>query len=162
MQWRNEQIDVLRQKKMLTKEIQIKYYNEKIFPEYKKKFSEQILFGLTNNNILIGYGGLVHISWEDKRSELSFLVDTKRAKNRKVYKQDFSSFIKLIKNYAFNVIKLNRLYTETFEFRTYHISILEKNGFILEGKMRKHVFYKGIFYDSLIHGVLRTDYELEK
>jgi len=162
MQWRNEQINVLRQKKKLLKEDQIKYFNKSVFPEYDKKFPEQILFGLIKNNILIGYGGLVHISWEDKRSELSFLVETKRTKNRKIYKQDLSSFIKLIKKYAFMKLEMNRIFTETYEFRTYHISILEKNNFILEGKMRKHIFFEGKYYDSLIHGILRNEYELEK
>jgi len=38
-----------------------------------------------------------------------------------------------------------------------HVSILEKNGFVQEGRMRQHVIIKGTFHDALIHGIIKSD-----
>jgi len=147
MKWRNEQMSVLRQRKSLTSEKQKEHFEEKILPEYLKEEPEQLLFGFCQDGILIGYGGLVHISWSNKRAEVSFLVDTLRAVNNKDYENDFTNFLILIKKLAFEKLSLNRIYTETYSFRNYHISILEKNGFQLEGKMKEHIYHMNQFYD---------------
>ena len=68
-------------------------------------------------------------------------------------------FLVIIQQIAFESLKFNRIYTETFDMRPNHISILEKNGFKLEGRLRSHNNINGIFYDSLIHGVLKIEYE---
>ena len=38
--------------------------------------NEKALLSFKKNNVLIGYGGFVHISWENKRSEISFIMGT--------------------------------------------------------------------------------------
>ncbi len=43
---------------------------------------------------MIGYGGLVHISWEDKRAEMSFLDQTSRAEDNLIYKNDLNKLYK--------------------------------------------------------------------
>src|SRR3972149_10967647 len=79
--WRNQQFDILRQKRILTEEDQEKIYQDVIVPAFNEEQPGLILFSFLFDNQLIGYGGLVHISWQDKRGEVSFLVDTQRAKN---------------------------------------------------------------------------------
>lgn len=152
--WRNAQIDVLRQKNKLTDEDQTRYYKSVVAPEFDKTRPSQILFSLLYEQSLIGYGGLVHISWEDKRAEVSFLVNPERALNDALYAKDFGAYLSLIKSAAYDDLKFNRLFTETYDIRPYHVSILEQNGFILEGRLRKHNFIQGKYVDSLIHGNL--------
>lgn len=156
--WRNEQLSVLRQKKILTDEDQDKYFKNIVYPLFAEANPSQILFSFFLNNRCIGYGGLVHISWEDLRAEMSFLVDTQRAQNDELYRNDFSAFIELIKDVCFNELKFNRLYTETYEFRAFHISVLEQSGFKAEGIMRKHIYEKGIFYNSILHSILKDEH----
>ena len=95
--WRNEQMSVLRQKTMITQEEQRNYFEKKVFPEYEKEQPFQIIYSFLMNDELIGYGGLVHISWHDLRVEMSFLVHPKRANNLDVYRNDFKNFISLTK-----------------------------------------------------------------
>ncbi len=160
-EWRNTQIDVLRQNKTLTDEDQYNYYHKAIKPTFKAPFPQQILFSFFKKDVLIGYGGIVHISWIDKRGEISFLLATDRAKNSATYKNDFEFFLKLIKLVAFKDLQFNKITTETFDIRDFHVSILEKNGFALEGRMKKHVFISDQFVDSLIHGCLYENYVTE-
>lgn len=149
--WRNLQIDVLRQNESLTKEQQVNYFTSEIFPSFIKTDPKQILLSFFYKNELIGYGGLVHISWQDKRGELSFLTNPSRHQN-KIYEDDFTSFILLIKQLAFDDLGFNRIHGETFAFRDFHISIMERNGFVREGIMKRHVQINNKFFDSIIHG----------
>ncbi|MCX7955043.1 MAG: GNAT family N-acetyltransferase [Bacteroidales bacterium] len=159
MKWRNEQIDILRQNHLLTEEEQKNYYQNFVLPTFYEEKPKQILFSYLFNNECIGYGGLTNIDWYNKRAELSFLVETKRSQINEIYSEDFTSFLKLIYQVTFNDIQLNRLFSETYEFRKFHITILEKNGFKLEGILREHVFFKNKFINSLIHSILKSEYE---
>jgi hypothetical protein len=123
MKWRNEQVNVLRQNKLLTENDQIEYYKTVIKPTFEQNTPKQILFSFFKKKTCIGYGGLTNLDWINKRAELSFLVDTLRTKDQKIYEEDFSSFIYLMKEIIFDEIKFNRLFTETYEFRKFHISI---------------------------------------
>lgn len=151
--WRNAQLDVLRQDKIITYEEQIKYFNDHILPEKIKNEPRNILFSFFRNDVLIGYGGLVHISWKDLRAEISFLLNPNYL-SEVDYPLFFSSYLTLIKSIAFDDLKFNRLFTETFNIRQFHISILESNGFIKEGILKDHVIINGKHVDSIIHGCL--------
>jgi RimJ/RimL family protein N-acetyltransferase len=156
--WRNSQLEVLRQKELLTDNMQKEYYNNVIKPTFNQEHPNQILFSYILNNKCIGYGGFVHISWEDKRAEVSFLVNTERIKKNQIYKSDFSAFLTLIKNIAFEELKFNRIFVETYSFREFHISILEENAFRYERKLRQNIIMKDLYYDSLLHSILKSEY----
>ena len=92
------------------------------------------------DNELIAYGGLVHLSWPDKRAEVSFLADPARAADPETYRQDFQGApAPAGASAAFDGLKLNRLFTETYDIRPAHVAILEEAGFRLEGRLRQHV-----------------------
>ena len=110
--------------------------------------------GLYFKDNLIGYGGLVHISWEDKRAEVSFLLNPERMENFELYKKDFTHYLSLIKNLSLKQLKLNKLFSETYAFRERHISILEEAGFKKEGIMKEHIILNGRPIDSIIHGII--------
>src|SRR5210317_2900 len=72
MRWRNEQIYHLRQKEPLTESQQDQYFEEVVSKLFDQEEPDQILFSFLEGAQLIGYGGLVHINWEDKNAEVSF------------------------------------------------------------------------------------------
>lgn len=160
--WRNDQIKVLRQNKILTDEDQINYYHNVIMPSFNANKPNIVLVSFLLKESCIGYGGLTNINWESYRAEISFLLDTQRVINPELYQKDFGIFLTLIKKLAFNNQSFNRLFTETFDIRPLHIDVLEKNGFHLEGRLKQHVFIEGRFVDSLIHGFLKENYHVER
>ena len=155
--WRNSQIDVLRQSKPITELEQVEYFARSVWPQMQINYPDNILLAFEFNGELVGYGGLVHISWVDLRSEISFLLNPSYIQNDKFYVDYFSAFLRLINKVAFSELGFNRIFTETFDCRTRHISVLESEGFILEGIMRKHIIVDGKPISSLIHGCLNND-----
>ena len=157
--WRNAQLEVLRQAEPLTTEQQEAYFQRVVLPLFEQEQPGQLLFSLLYKNELIAYGGLVHLSWPDGRAEVSFLVDPTRAADPATYRQDFRAHLRLLGQVAFEGLKFNRLFTETYDIRPAHVAILEEAGFRLEGRLRQHVQLKpGTFADSLMHGQLAADY----
>ena len=153
--WRNEQIDILRQKIFLTDAMQMAYFENVIQPSFALDQPDQILFSYFKEGKLIGYGGMVHIDWKAKQGEVSFLVETGRAKKTPVYQADFGSFLKLIKTVAFQDLGFKRLFTITYDIRPLHISILETSGFIAETRLKNEMDIKDKLVDVLIHGCER-------
>jgi hypothetical protein len=153
--WRNMQIDVLRQKKIITSSEQIVYFNTVLLPLLTQEFPDQIIFSYFKNNILIGYGGLVHLSWEDKRAELSFLLNPEFVKIENLYEEYFLKFINFMKVVNFNQLQFHKIFTETFSNRTFHISVLEKAGFEIEGVLRDHIIINEAYNNSLIHSIIK-------
>ena len=156
--WRNEQIDILRQNKPLTKDEQSKYYHQVIKKSFYEKKPKVILFSFLIKNACIGYGGFVHIDWNSKKAELSFILNTNRTKEPRIYKKEFSIFLKIILNIGFKQILFNKIFTETFDIRPDTILILEKTGFVLENKLLSKNYINGSYADSLFHRMLISDY----
>lgn len=152
--WRNSQLDVLRQPKPISRAEQQIYYDDNIWPAMRQKEPDTVLLSYFMKGVLIGYGGLVHISWQDRRGEVSFLLDPSLPKLRETYGVIFSNFLELLKRIAFEQLALNRIFTETYDIRDEHIKVLESSGFVREGVMRQHVIINGEMTDSVIHGCL--------
>jgi RimJ/RimL family protein N-acetyltransferase len=151
-QWRNEQIDILRQNVLLTDDMQKIYFENVIKPLFLLAQPDQILFSILKEGHFIGYGGLVHIDWNNKMAELSFLVETIRSKQSEIYKVDFSAFLTMIKKVAFNELNFHRIFAETYDIRPLHISVLENEGFKYEKRLKDHVEIQGKLKDAFIHG----------
>ena len=154
--WRNAQLDVLRQSRPIAREEQEQYFATHIWPFVNEPHPPQILVSYFDGGRHIGYGGLVHIAWEHKRAELSFLLDPARAER---YCADFAAFLRLIRELAFAEIGLQRLFTETYAMRTEHMEVLEQAGFKPEGVMRRHVLIDGRPVDAIIHGCLNGQFK---
>jgi RimJ/RimL family protein N-acetyltransferase len=157
--WRNAQIASLRQIAPITETQQLQYFTNVIWPQRVLSEPDNILFAFLRQGAHIGYGGLVHVAWVHKRAEISFLLDPIYVSQHTVYAEFFLHFLELMKRVAFCDLTLNRLYTETYAFRTHHISVLEAAGWQLEGTMRSHVIVDGAETDSILHGYLKSDYE---
>lgn len=150
--WRNEQIDVLRQSQPLTESDQDRYYEEVVRPQFDQEHPAQILWAVEEEGSLIGYGGIVHMVWSDRRGEVSFLTETSRSKSSLA--ADWTAFLELIAAIARDRLGLHKLTTETYATRPALVPVLEAQGFVLEGTLRQHHRVNGKWVDSLAHGLL--------
>ena len=151
--WRNSQIQILRQKKEITQEEQQIYFEKTVRPNFYSENPPQLLFEISENGSFIGYGGLVHISWEDKRAEISFLTSSERSQSAN-YESDFRHFLSLIKFVAKEELELHKLMTETYDGREIHLKTLISAGFSLEGRLIDHICHMNEYRHSLIHGFI--------
>lgn len=154
-QWRNDQLAVLRQDRPITSEEQSHYFNTLVWPDKAAKEPRNMLLSYHFENRIIGYGGLVHISWRDKRAEVSFLLDPDHTKHGIDYEQAFATWLEMMKLLAFDVLLLSRLTTETYQTRSENISVLDQAGYKREGLLRGHVLIEGSPVDAILHGLNR-------
>lgn len=152
MKWRNEQIYHLRQNEILTVEKQNKYFDTVVSKLFDANKPDQILFSYLENNICIGYGGLVHINWIDNNSEISFIMNTKLEKND--FDKHWTIFLTLLKEAAFQDLRLHKIYTYAFDLRPHLYPIFEKNGFRKEAVLKDHCLCSGKYKDVVIHSIL--------
>ncbi len=156
-QWRNAQIDVLRQATPISPQQQIDYYAREIWPTKLVAEPRNILLIYMEDGQPIGYGGLVHIAWEHRRAEVSFLLDPAVPRSDAELAALFAQFLSLMKVLAFRDLGFIRLHTETYAIRHVHIATLEACGFRREGLLRQHVIIGGRPTDALLHGCLADD-----
>ncbi len=154
--WRNGQMDVLRQRRKIKRDEQIKWFNRLKKDHKQKLFS--VFEGKGFKKKLIGYCGLTNIDCFNHRAEISFLVDTKRTLLHSVYKADMVSALSYLASYAFLKLHLKKIFVETYEFRKEHIKVIEQFGFRRDGVLRLHICLKGKYYNSVIHSMLREEY----
>jgi RimJ/RimL family protein N-acetyltransferase len=149
MEWRNEQMYHLRQEKPLTKEMQDEYFTNVISKIFVQEQPEQILFSYIKDFECIGYGGLVHINWQDKNAELSFIMKTELEEIE--FDLHWKNFLKMINKIATNDLCLIKTYTYAYDLRPKLYNVLEDSNYKLEARLRKHKNIDNNFVDVLIH-----------
>jgi RimJ/RimL family protein N-acetyltransferase len=150
MQWRNEQIYHLRQVKSLTKEAQDAYFDNVVAKLFDQEMPSLILFSFLEGAVCVGYGGLVHINWIDKNAEVSFIINTEL--EQECFSMFWTIFLQLIEELAFNELNLHKLHTFCFDLRPNLYGIIEKAGFIKEGRLKETCLFNGEYKDILLHG----------
>jgi RimJ/RimL family protein N-acetyltransferase len=158
-EWRNTQMDVLRQSAPITPEMQRHYFETSVWPEKTTAEPKQILLSIRWAGVFSGYGGLVHLSWPDLRGEVSFLLNPELERQAEARASILRLFLGLMQKLAFVDLGLRRLFTETFAHRAKHIATLEAAGFLREGCLRGHVVVDGQPTDAIVHGCLSTERE---
>lgn len=149
MKWRNEQIYHLRQKEILTEKDQDLYFNTTVRNLFKQEQPDQILFSYLENEKNIGYGGLVHINWQDRNAEISFIIGTELEKEE--FSTHWQTFLALIEAVADNELQLHKIYTYAFDLRPQLFKVLEKEGYNREATLKEHIFFYDKYIDVIIH-----------
>lgn len=156
LNWRNSQIEILRQKEEVSKEQQDIYFANVVDKLFEEKLPKQLLFSFLHNGILIGYGGLVHIDWESKNAEISFLLY-----NNNDFQSKFSEFMRIIFVISFEELKLIKIHTTVYniEARKRYIEVIENLNFVKEAILKNHIFIENKYYDVLIYSYFIKTHE---
>jgi ribosomal-protein-alanine N-acetyltransferase len=85
-----------------------------------------------------------------KRAEISYVIGDISYWNRGFASLAVAQIIKISKK----KYKLNKLYAGISAKNIGSIKVLEKNGFLLEGVKKNHLYYNNIFSDQLDYGLL--------
>lgn len=152
MKWRNEQIYHLRQASPLTEEDQQRYFDNVVAKLYDLPKPDQILFSYLENDVCIGYGGLVHINWNDRNAEVSFIMDTRLEKDH--FAEHWSNYLTMLKKVAVSDLNLHKIYTYAFDLRPHLYMMLEANDFMREATLKDHCFFEGEYKNVVIHSYI--------
>ncbi|WP_455675738.1 GNAT family N-acetyltransferase [Pradoshia sp.] len=67
--------------------------------------------------------------------------------------------IKIVLNFVFEQLHLNRLQLEVFSHNLRGIRSYEKVGFVKEGVLRQSLYYNNAYSDEIIMAILKSDYK---
>lgn len=70
--------------------------------------------------------------------------------------------IKIVLQFVFEELHLNRLQLEVFSHNLRGLRAYEKVGFVKEGVLRESLYYKGSYSDEIIMAILKSDYSCNK
>ncbi|MFD1064410.1 GNAT family N-acetyltransferase [Oceanobacillus locisalsi] len=107
------------------------------------------------DNMPIGYVGLVNIDYKNSKAESYLGVGNKKYWG----KGHASEARRLILDYAFEHLALNKVYSYVWVENEKMKHINQKVGFQIEGTLRNDICYNGVFRDKHIMGVLRKEYK---
>jgi RimJ/RimL family protein N-acetyltransferase len=154
MKWRNEQMYHLRQVKQLTKEDQDAYFQNVIATLFNQDQPNQILFSFLENDVCIGYGGLVHINWNDKNAEISFIMNTELEET--CFQAIWTVYLELIELVAFVKLNFYKLFTFAFDLRPQLYDVLEDSGWAKEAVLKNHFYLNKEYKNIIIHSKFNT------
>jgi len=155
MKWRNEQIYHLRQNKPLTIEDQENYFTKTVDKLFNQVQPNQILFSFLENDICIGYGGLVHINWIDKNAEISFIMDT--ALEQDNFQFHWKNYLGLIEKVAFGELNLHKIFVYAFDLRPNLYQALKFKEYFQDARLKEHCLFNNEYLDVLIYSKLASN-----
>jgi ribosomal-protein-alanine N-acetyltransferase len=127
------------------------YYEKYFAATHSTRF--RVGIELKETRELIGTIGLHKLSKKDLCAELGYDL------SQKYWGQGLmNEALKPIIRFGFGVMKLNRIEATTNAENERSIKLLEKNGFIREGVMRKKYHYKGKFQDDVMYSLLKDEW----
>jgi len=160
LKWRNEQVFHLRQNKWLTIDDQDKYFKNVITTLFNSDNPDQILFSFFKENKFVGYGGLVHINWQDKNAEISFLMNTELEED--FFETFWIKFLSLMETVGFEELNLHKIYTYAFDLRPKLYSALDRAGFEDVVELNEHSYINDEFISVKIHSKYNRNVKLRK
>jgi len=110
--------------------------------------------GIFYDNKLIGVIGIVDIDWQDKKTEIGYWIDSKYQGKGIITKS-----CKVIIDYAFNKLKLNKVEIHCAENNKKSQGIPKRLGFTKEGVLREAQYLYGEFVNLVIYGLLAREWE---
>ena len=115
---------------------------------------EQYLYGLFNEDHLIGYINVKNIDWKNQKCELSYFIDKSFEGKGLISHQ-----VAVALNFCFVELKLVKVYLRIAKENIGSIRIAEKNGFEKEGVLRKEFRIEtGELIDVLYYGKLNDQF----
>ena len=121
--------------------------------DLKNRLSEGVYLSIIFEDKLAGYVALKDISQLNQRAYLETVVGG-QYRRRGVAKDALITLL----NYAFNELNLHKVLLEVYEFNQSAYELYKKVGFVLEGRLRQNSFKMGKFYDLLIMGMLKEEF----
>ena len=108
------------------------------------------LYGIFDDTLHIGNITINNLTTVHRRAELTYVVGDTRYWGEGVASFAVSKMIEFGKS----KYKLNKLYASVAGANSRSKRVLEKNGFVLEGIRKKHLFYNKEFFDQLDYGLI--------
>ena len=130
--------------------------------EFFRTTAKASFFGLhlaieTLDGVHIGLIDLRDVQPENRTAEIGVMIGDKRYWNGGYG----SDAVRTLTRFAFRVMNLQRLHLRTYEYNPRAVAAFRRAGFREEGRLRRHVYMEGRYWDVILMGCLREEFEAE-
>lgn len=130
-----------------------------IFQNQQRKWLESMgpknmYFEVTYNTNFIGIARITDVNYANSNACVGLDIYEKQRGDG-----HGSNVFPIIVKYCFGTLNLKRLWLLTREDNMAAIKIYMKSGFVEEGIMRQHLYKDGRYYDYILMGLLRKEWE---
>jgi RimJ/RimL family protein N-acetyltransferase len=118
---------------------------------------ESINFGIyigENKSQLIGSIDISSIDLKNNHAEIGMAIGDKNYWGKGIGTES----VKLILNYCFVTLNLNKVYLDVWEDNIRAIKCYQKCGFKTDGLLRQHVFKDNKYYSKIIMSILKSEW----
>ncbi len=110
---------------------------------------------LRDGDRMIGTSGLHDMDFRSRRATFGMLI----GEPSEWGKGYGSEATRMVLDYGFGTLNLNRVQLEVLEHNVAGLRAYEKAGFRREGVMRQHHYVDGAYVDTLVMGILRSEWK---
>lgn len=122
------------------------------FAEYQKDKNKNF-FTICDDSKPIGFIGLSNISKVNKNADLFIAIGEDEYRGTGVGK----IAMKWIIDYGFNKLKLHKINLGVIKDNSPAVNLYKSLGFVVEGKMKDEVFYRGKFHNFLSMAIFKNN-----
>lgn len=127
------------------------------YEDLRRSKDKNVVFEILNaaTSELMGVIGLHGINHRDGNAELGYFL------GKEYWRRGYTSeAVGLMLQYAFDQLNLRKVYARIYDPNIGSQKVLEKNGFKLVGRLRKHVYIPKFGYvDELYYDILREEWQ---
>lgn len=120
----------------------------------RKKTGYELGIELKETKEVVGMMSLMNVDKNNKNAEIGYWL------GKPYWKQHLATeAMELLRRFGFERLKLEKIYAKVDHPNIASQKLLLKNGFKLEGTLRKQRYRNEEWYDELRFGLLREEYE---
>ena len=155
MNWRNREDfrKYFREYKEISSTMQEKWFESKVIND-----PTTLMFSIKriSDDELLGCCGLCYINWIHRYADLSLYIGWN---NEYIDKEGYAEeSCRLLFNYGFNELGLNKIWTEIYEFDVKKKELYDNFGFNLDGTLRENYYHNGKWWNSYILSILSKEF----
>lgn len=110
---------------------------------------------VTHDGTHIGNIDLRDVQPENRTAEIGVMIGDKRYWSRGYG----SDAVRTLARFAFRAMNLHRVHLRTYEYNERGQAAFKKAGFQEEGRLRQHIWAEGRYWDVVLMGCLRDEFE---
>ncbi|BAD84422.1 ribosomal protein-serine acetyltransferase RimL homolog [Thermococcus kodakarensis KOD1] len=119
-----------------------------------KKLTKRAFAVLNDDGELVGTVILSGIDLRNGTAEIGYFI------GKEHWGKGYASeAVKLALRFCFQYMNLRKVFARTYENNAASIKVLEKNGFKLTGKLRKHAWTPEGYVDVLFYDIMREEWQ---
>ncbi len=115
----------------------------------------EVVFAIEVEGKVVGTVSLHDINWTSRHGTFSIVIWNTEYHGKGIGTEATS----LMLRYAFEYLNLHRVKLEVYEYNEVGLHIYKKLGFVEEGRWRKQRYLKGKYYDVVLMGILREEWQ---